>query len=354
MTKASDFKLAQHLIRLFCKQHGCGFVDVYVVFDQGQPRYENGKIVIAGLQKWGQTIFQIVAAYVTNFEQITGIVTDINQEETNQFLTTCLALIRDFTYSENSFPEAQPPRPTITRLNRQPFVWLVLRDIIVPVFQMPLRNVKIGVLKGPDVDAARLLEPSEAFQNNVDWPMLVLNLEVENQAVRTAQLLYEAIRAHDLDPQVVGRRLLSDESLRQQFSGLVKIAMESRDNVNNFLTFFSMLCEYEGVEELLEMQKTAGWNGKQGIWSQAQYDPSGWWYLGLIEKSLEQARGPDWSGYYTMKPFTDELWRKIDNEKKRRGLATLPMEALLRVQSEEYQQRSDLTIQGLLADNRVW
>jgi hypothetical protein len=74
----------------------------------------------------------------------------------------------------------------------------------------------------------------------------------------------------------------------------------------------------------------------------------------LTEKMLEPMRGSDWTPYYIYKPFTDELWQKIDAEKRRRGLAELPMELLLRVQSEEYHNDPDLTIQGLLADNRVW
>jgi hypothetical protein len=79
-----------------------------------------------------------------------------------------------------------------------------------------------------------------------------------------------------------------------------------------------------------------------------------WWYLGLIEKLLDPARGPDWSIHEQLQEETQVLWDKIEAEKIKRGLDPLPMELLLRVQSEDFHQPGHYTIQKLLADNRVW
>jgi hypothetical protein len=163
-----------------------------------------------------------------------------------------------------------------------------------------------------------------------------------------------------MDPRGVIHDIFNKEELWSKFNGLAKAAFRSSEAINDFMTTLSIISdEMSSVDKRLIQEKNASkkWTAKTGLWSQSQYAGGGhgtWWYLGLIERMLEPSRGADWSGYYTMKPFTDELYAKIEKEKKRRGLSELPLELLLRVQSEEFKQQPDLIIQGLLSDNRVW
>ncbi len=353
MKKVSDFKLAEHIVRLLCRQFSVGFVDVAITFGPNeQSRMENGKMILSEQDRWAKTIYQIVLTYLSNMAIITGATTNVTKEEFTTFSNWALALVRDFSYSTVSFAEALPNRSTSIKLNRDPFIWICLRDLVSPAFEVPIKNVRVIAVKSGKFDGAYV--PHSGELPELHGEAILLNLDMENQAARSAHLLFAALQIHGLNPKTAGRDLLSKEELRSLFMGIVKMAFDDRESINTFFTVFSILCEFTGTESLLEHRKTAKWNEQKGLWSQAQYDPSGWWYLGLTEKILEPARGADWSHYYTLKPFTDELYEKIEKEKKRRGLPNLSMEALLRVQSEEYHQRGDLILQGLLADSRVW
>ncbi|GAG79040.1 unnamed protein product, partial [marine sediment metagenome] len=79
-----------------------------------------------------------------------------------------------------------------------------------------------------------------------------------------------------------------------------------------------------------------------------------WWYLGLIEKSLEPVRGPDWSTYYRMAPWIEELNQKIDAARKKAGRAGLNLEALLRVKDGEINPKDVYVLEKALASDRVW
>jgi hypothetical protein len=141
--------------------------------------------------------------------------------------------------------------------------------------------------------------------------------------------------------------------------GLLRLSLVETDAVNDFLMIVSALTQYSGEKMLdktswtLNPIKTSQLGGG-GMGGAGSAGAQTWWYLGLIEKLLEPARGPDWSRYEELQNQTKDLWNKIEQEKVKRGLDPLPMEILLRLQSEEYKQDPYLTIQGLLADNRVW
>lgn len=357
--KISDFKLAEYFIRGICKTQNCPFVDLDIEFGGGLG-FNGMKLSIAESDKLSKTIFQIVAAYLQNIERISGSPCTLTREERNIIINTTLALVRDMTYSTKNFPEAIGDQPVVLTVNREPFIWTVMRSIVCPAFDKPLKNVRILARKSPYMDGAKYLKKGDIpSKNEAIFPFVFTNLEVENGPTRTAYLLYEVIRAHEMDPRGVIHEIFTKQELWGKFFGLARAAFRQTDAINDFLTTLSIISdEMEGIDKRLVKNAAATkWNAKTGIWSQAQYSGGGsgsWWYMGLIETMLEPSRGSDWSGFYTMKPFTDDLYKRIEVEKKKRGLPELPLELLLRVQSEEFKSQPDLIIQGLLADNRVW
>lgn len=355
--KISDFKMAEFFIRGICKTHHCPFVDLSIDFmtDIVTPSFNDGRLIIASTDKLSKTFFQIAAAYLQNIEIISGAKCDLSNEERSLIIHTITSLVRDLSYSKKTFPEDMPKETVELSLNRDPFVWVVMRSIICPAFSKSLNNVKIMAGRSALMDGAKYVNKGEHLS---DESFVFSNLEIENKSCKTAYLLYEVIRAHGMDPRGIVHEIFTKQELWSKFYGLCRAAWRSPDAINDFVTTLSILSDEMGSIEkrLMKNASSTKWNTKTGIWSQSQYTGgvSTWWYLGLIEKLLEPARGSDWSGYYTMKPFTDELYAKIEDEKKRRGMKELPLELLLRIQSKEYKSQPDLIIQGLLSDNRVW
>jgi hypothetical protein len=344
-TKVSDFKVAEYMIRNLCKRCGAQFVDVPVDFSDA-PGVTGQKISVKDDGKLSKTVFQIITSYLQGLQTITGTPCDLTNEEKTAFITYVASVLRELSYAKDAFPEAFTDKPTVLYANRQPLVWIMLRDIICPALNIPIKNVKVVSAKSGRIDCARFIPESS------HGPYVFLNGEVENQGVRAAYMLKATLDAMGVDGKGILNHVMSRDELWKKVRGLAQAAMIETDLVNDFVMTLAILSDFSNIDGALEEKKTAKWN-RRGLWSQAQ---SGnlWWQLGLIEKMLEPERGPDWSGYIITKPFIEDFWDRVDAEKQRRGMDELPMELLLRVQSEEFKQRPDLTIQGLLADNRVW
>jgi hypothetical protein len=351
--KISDFKTAEYFIRQICYQQNQGFVDANIEFVEYETDsgFEDNTIYILNTDKWNKTIFSIIYNYIANFTQITGSISPLLNEEKIYMANSIMTILRDLSYDEFNFAESLISENTLTSLKREPIVWLILRDIICPAFEKPLKNIKIINVNSGQFDVAHYIKDSTS---NIDGPFIIVNNSIENKPVKIAHLLHCSLIHIGLDPKTIITKLLSESELTKPFNGIIQMAFNHRTDFNNFYTTLGMLINYKEIESVMEQKASTKWNGKTGLWSQAQYDPAGWWYLGLLEKSLESARGSDWTGYFTLKTINDDLYRKIDEEKKRRGLPSLPLETLLRIQSEEFKQDSNLIMQGLLADNRVW
>lgn len=352
--KISDFPLAEWYLRRICANANTPFVDLPVEFysDETGGSFVDNKIIVGHTNRISQTLFQIFSTYLQNIHIISGC-QDLSDQEKIQYINTFVAIGRDLTYGQ--MPDMGQIREAIsTKLNRDAFVWILLRDVVCPAFDAPITNAKVIASVTPYVDGAKYftLEDLDAPSlDPVDFPFIYLNLDVENVPCRSAYLLHEGIKAQGLNPKVVIYDILSKIELRSKVEGLAKAAFVDDDLIDNFLFMLGILVGYERPDEAVIPSKTAASNTRT---TQAQFANGSWWLLGLIETTLEPSRGFNWQPYQELEPMTNELWQKVEEEKKRRGLQELPMELLLRVQSEQFKQRPDLIIQGLLADNRVW
>lgn len=347
MMKISDYKFAEYFIRNICKHHGCSFVDLSI--SVGGKGYQNGKILIEENNKFGKTIFQIVSTYVEHADLISGAKLEISPSEKTMFYNMVVSVLRDLTYSKKSLPIPEKFNSIPSRINRSHFIWTVMKNIVCPSFDKPFKNTKLVYGKTSYIDGAKYLTSQDIPNTDEDYfPFIFCNLEIENEATRDAFVFYEALRANEFDPRGIVHEIFTKQELWNKFYQTAKLAFPLDDDLNNFLTTLSIISNEMGSNDK-RVKKV-----KENKYAQFGFGNSTWWYFGLLEKLLEPSRGSDWSAYETLKPVTEELWNKIEDEKKRRGMKELPLEILLRIQSEEFRQQPDLIIQGLLADDRIW
>ena len=344
--------MAEFFIRGICKTNDCPFVDLYIEFvpnDVHAPTLDqSGRLLIAETDKLSKTIFQIVAGYLQNIEQISGSQCNLSNKQRTLIINTVTSIARDLTYGRQTFPESIPLSSVEISLNREPFIWTIMRSIICPAFDKPLKNIRIVARRSAIMDGAKFMKKDKLPFTESSF--VFSNMDIENKSCRTAYLLYEIIRSHEMDPRGVIHEIFEKEELWSKFFGLTKAAFRNKDDINDFITTLSILAdEMSSVDKRLLDEKEV--TVKE---AQSTTGSGSWWYLGLIEKLLEPTRGTDWNNYTGNKDMQDELWERVEEEKKRRGMKELPMELLLRIQSEDYKSQPDLIIQGLLADNRVW
>lgn len=350
MKTISDFPLAEWYLRRVCNSFGAPFVDLPVAFYENEigAALVDNQIVVGKTDRLSQTLFQIFGAYIHNIDRISGPCNASDAEKVKH-INAFLSIGRDLTYGSGMPELGEIKEAVTTRLNRDAFVWILLRDVICPAFEMAIKNTKVIASRTPYVDGAKFFENGDIDAPTLqpqDYPFIFLNLDVENLPCRAAYLLHEAIRAQGINPKVVIYDLLSKSELRGKVEGLAKAAFVEDHLIDNFMSMLGILVGYTGPSH-----KTAAASGKV---VKAQFSNGSWWLMGLIEQQLEPARGYDWQPYHELEPMTNELWEKVEREKERRGLSQLPLELLLRVQSEQFKQKPDLIIQGLLADARIW
>lgn len=354
-TRISEFALASRVIDIFCHRFGAEYVDVPVVFDEGPDlRMADGVFYLPADATLSKTLFSIVFLYLRHY------VPDAPIEAKRNVLRFFLALVRDFEQSgkERKFDSVDLEEAVAMRLDQNAFVWTVMKDIICPLKGLSLKNVRIIAGKTAKVDACRYIDRSDVDSTSLPdeiFPFIFMNLYVDSFAIRSAFLLVEAMRAHLEgtplgEPEDVLREVFSNYFLKDKLVAFVKMVFVDEEQEANFFAVLSILCSSEELERLAVREEREN-NVKQ---AQMMGGVGNWWFLGLTEKMLEPARSEDWTVYETWKPVTEELWARVESERRKRGLDEVPFEMLLRIQSEDFKTDESKTLQALLSDDRIW
>jgi len=361
--KISDFALANKALQLLCYTFDKEFIDIEIVFGEDGPEHRDGIFYLQENGSIQKTIFSIVFLYMQH------MMSDSPEEERRNALMTILALVKDFKNDkyDYGFDKIDTNEVISMRLDQNPIVWIILKNIICPSKKKTCNNIRILSSKSSVVDVARLITEKEMPKSNLsesEFPFIFMNLDVESMAIRSAYLLVEATKAHfGNEAEAIVRDLFSNFFMKERMISFVKmIFVEDRDEADFFATL-SILCQSPELEKLaLEkranskspLNKNSQAGGGEG--SPAEGNQQNWWYMGLLEKFLEPARSEDWTVYENWKPFTDELWQRVETERRRRGLDEAPFELLLDVQRQMDELGTDATqtLQALLSDNRIW
>jgi len=343
--KISDYSLACKSLQILCKRLDCDFVNLPVVFsaETQKASYTDGKICLSNNATLIDTMANIYALYINNLSKICGRNID-NFEFRNAVTNYFMAMLRDFAIQYKNKRVRDPKENIVMYLDQYPLVWMLLKNIICPYKNIRLKNIKIVAKNSAEFDSVRIF-------NIKDENVLVVNLDVEKNSVRSAFLLVEAMRLmvdEDMQPEAILRDMFSNFYMKERILDFLGIVLTDDAEIANFIAVLSILCNSQEMENYALKLKS---NVKV---AQSSAYVGNWWFLGLTEKMLEAVRGADYSTTVSLKDYSKDLWEKVEKERKARGLAELPFEMLLRLQSEDKRTPPDQVLQKLLDKVRIW
>ena len=357
MITISDFKLPAAFLKKACRLHDKPFMDLPVQFSEMDDfwGYKNGEIVVGKPQSLGHTLFRLTSAYLRNIEQICGIQLFDNDEDFEQLIQHVSMFFGFLAFSNDAY-NVPKPDPVAMRLYQKPLVWLLMKDIVGPAFNFNVDNLKVIEASSEIVDVCRFIDDvaKEKYGDHKDEPFIFVNQDIEYEPYVCAHLFYEVLRAHHRCPEIMIANILAS-SLRDKFMGAVELAFDEKE-ANDFIICLMTLADYQNMSEELIYQLS---NRSQKKIAQMGQNPymnlsDTWWFVGLIEKMLEPARGPDWSTYKILHPYIEQLWKKVAKEREKRGREGLNYEGMLRVKDKENDPDNMVILEKSLAGNRVW
>lgn len=346
MMRISDFALVKKSLEVYCYMTNQDFVDSEVIFGDEGPLTVNGAIMLQEDDSLKRTMFSIVYLYVKY------ISFNAPEETKTGFTQYMLNIIRDFGYSKDNGIDASEPIPG--RLDQYPFVWFVLQNFFYPLQDIMPFNIKTISGKSAMVDMCKLVDENDMPKSSLDddeFPFLFINLDISCSGILNACVLYESVKfLSDKNPSDAIKSVYSDYYVKNLIDSFVELTFQDTRCRRNFWAILSILCQSEEMET-----KALGLSKDMMKTAQNLSDMTGnWWFMGLTEKMLEPARSEDWSIYERWKPYIIDFHKKIEKERKLKGLDELPYESLLRVSVEDFQHNDTKILQSLLKDQRIW
>lgn len=356
MDNVSDFKLAASIIRKLCKQHQVVFVDAPITFDEETAE----ALFIGKTRNVAHTIFKIVVQYIERSLDITGVQFLPDESHRSEFLIMLASNLRGLIYNEDVTHDITDD-PHVLRLYQYSLVWILLKDIVCPLYHKELINLKVINAGTSEIDVARYYKQEEIQSEDIsDEDFIFVNM-IDNRVVQDASIFVEALKAYGLSPIEVIKTIYETD-IYDKYRGLLEIALEEEEIIDFESTVLAVL----GVNCYGMMsKKMAKFRPYMTKKAQASLSDAGggtqFWYFGLLEKMLDPTRGSNWSVYENMQPYVEEFWNKVEEVKQKRADAGhdwgVPFDLLLRIKSKQtvdYKADPTQTMQALLSSNRVW
>ncbi len=351
--KISNFKLAYSILKRLCDKNGIVFSDISIYC--GEDDIIDNSLQIGNTKNIAHTIYKIISEYVINSENIVGCPLFGTIEEQDNFLITLSSKLRTFLYQENKFYE-KLGESTKQHLYGKPLIWILLKDIICPVYNVLLKDISIFLVDRGDIDIAEYCDNVEYF-DDIDEPFIFLN-DINNIVVQNAFLFVEALKAYKLSPIEVVKNIYESD-LYEKFFGLLQLAFTD----NELNDFECILAEILGMELFEIIPAQIDNKIRDHKVAQNRYPNFGvpFWFYGLTETMLERNRGADWTVYKDLQPYVEEFWNTVEDIKMKRAKKGkdpgVPFDELLRIKNRQFgDQDTDhqITIQQMLSSNRVW
>ncbi len=354
--RVSDFKLAKSILTAICRRNNYNFVDINIDFD-GEKSIGDGYLNIGKTKNIAHTIYKIISEYVDNSFYIFDCPLFNDEEMKERFLTNLAASLRGVLYDLNGFQDYLEEL-TLQGLYQKPLIWILMKDLVCPIFHLPLADVKIVTGDNPYIDIARYYKKGDIEKNGeVSYPFVFVN-EIGNKPVQNAFIFVEVLKAYGLSPVEVLKDLFNSD-LYRKIEGVLILFFDEMCNVELFISTLIRILDidlrsFKTSSKLEKLSKFAQFRNNWDTTSQ-------WWYLGLLEGMLEPARGADWTTYEGLEPYIKAFWNKVEkvreNKEKSGNFDGIPFEELLRIkvpQTTGYKADPTITLQGLLSSVRVW
>jgi hypothetical protein len=338
--KVTDFSLAQHIIKDLCRMERVPFVDVSVSFGN-----EGDGLNVVGSKSVCHTLYQIISSYIGNSEQILGKALLADDEQRNDFLAATFMSLTSVAFSENTF-SSNVEELSLQGLYQRPLVWIIMKDIICPMYDVTLENIRVVSGNNPQVDIAQYYEKGEIdvgdFEN---YPFIFVN-EVENKPVLNALVFIEVLKAFKLDPAGVLLEIFENE-IFDKLDGLLTLAFnDNPEGKQVFMHTLTNVLRIERKEKIVTAQSADERPDRQNQF----------WFLGLIEGMLGKTRGSDWSTTKSLQPYVEAFWEKVEELKVAKKGQNVTFNELLQLKREEGPDGVDTTrtLQQLIGSDRIW
>jgi len=334
MYNISNYKMVESILRSICKYHDVNFVDIEIKFDkEDKMGLMNGKLFVGKPRSLSLAMYRMISLYIMNFDSLHS--KDVFCDDIYRF--NLLNAVFNYFRKISFFQEEK--EGVKQRLYQQPLVWMIMKDIICPAFEVELKNCPLVLYSTPWVDVSYYAEDEKE-------DFVLLNTDISNEVIKQAALLCEVIALHGLNAKDVVS-YISGTDILDKINGIAKLAFSCDHDASDFVIMLKVFAGLDLDEEwkvLSTTIKTAQTSGPG----------ASWWFLGIIEKLLEPVRGSDWSTYKELAPYYKEVQDKIDKARKEVGREGLTYEALLRVISGEVQPKDVKLIERNLASDRIW
>ena len=351
VNKVSDFQLAEAIIKKICMKEGVLFVDAPIDFDGSNE----SALQIGDTKNVAHTIYKIVSEYISNGLSIVGkdILPDIRQRE--DLLLVISSNLRYFFYKDGD--EDLIDSPFAIRLYQHPLVWIMLKDIVSPVFDVDMSNIQIIYGNNSKIDIARFCSKDENDKVSEDF-IFVNNLN--NDILQNIFIFIESLKSLGLSPIEVVKNIYESD-LYDKFHGLLEISLLD-ESVNDFECGLLVILGIDFKELLGDKMAMSDSNFVKMAQNLFPGVNNQFWSLGILEQMLEPIRGQnDWSVYHALEPYVKEFWDKVEEIKEKR-LAMgkdpgVPFDQLLRLKSVQtvgYKIDPSRTMETLLSSDRVW
>ncbi len=352
--KISDFKIAESIIREMCKKNGVSFADISVSFDEDI----SGTLSLGKTKNISHTIFKIVSEYISRSLDIVGVQLLPSDQERDNFFIVLASNLRNFMYGDdesNDFCD----EAHVMRLYQFSLVWILLKDIICPIYNKDIVNLKIICDGNPYLDIAKYYKKEDIPSDDIsEEPFIFVNI-INNRVLQNAFIFIEALRSFGLSPIEVIKNIYETD-LYDKYKGLLEIALDDEEvpdfecavMTNLGINFYDMISHKVACINP-NIIKTAQ-NSVPGL-------PNQFWQMGVLEKMIEPMRGSDWSVYKGLEPYIKEFWDKVEDVRQKRIINGhddgVPFDVLLRIKQRQttgYKADPTQTIQSLLSTDRVW
>jgi len=355
MNKVSGFKLAENVIKSLCKEYSYVFKDIEITFDEGKT----DALFIGETKNISHTIYKIVDLYLQKSPQIIGEHLIYDAGKRDDFLIGLANYLRGLVYTNNTFSEHVEGMHR-QKLYQRPLVWLMMKDIICPIYDKPLKNINLVCGETPYIDIARFYTEDELKKEGKgNDPFIFINI-IDNINVLSAFLIIETIKSYGLSPVEVIKDIYDGE-LYDKFYGLLRLSLNSEKNI---VELENVLLNILGIDfiSLNRENKNGYFNTKKVAQNMYPETSSQWWYLGVTERLLEPTRGEDWSTYYNLEKYVESFWNNVEKLREKKAKkggesSQLPFNKLLELkknQTTDYKDTPSRTIQHTLSDTRVW
>lgn len=352
MNKVSDYKLAKSAIWQVCKVKGVPFKDVSVSFVKNESGFSNNALQVLEGINIGQTLFNVVQAYLGNSDSIYGE-SIIERDELNEVLTHQAAIFRRCLYGHSKRRRiVDSDEPHLQRLYQRPLPWMLLKNIVCPAMKTCPNNMLVVSGTSPVMDFARYFSSGEATSENVpEAEFIFVNDDVTCEEVLTAAILVAAIEGMGLSATETVKAIYSSP-LAEVMNGTIDMVIGHPTATDEFrAALFSMT----GVRPS-DFAKGGDYKTAQSF-DQPYASPMAFWYNGLTEKMLGAVRGSDWTTYKHLNHYIEEFWDDVEDLKSKLPQGEgVNFNDLLRLKQLQFTEQQDVSkpLQDMLSHQRIW